>query len=652
MIDDDILRYFPPHIYPLTLVSDPDNLLADESLLATLTEQGFALVNEPDPVQLRHRLAQIGGVCVERPLIVVTAGPLNQLPYDLWQQGQHVTLALHTFFPNLSYPVLQTLTAQQRWRLSRAPVPRRRLTRQASTDYILSRVFGIDFDDLREPAGLIAWLNRYHAGGADPMPPMLAQRWLEQLHTSTTYQDWPLADLLADRAAFTQFMAEQWLGYVQRETGQPLRETAVRYVLSFETNQNLQDTLPRLLRSGALQPVTLHQPAQLPTWAQAAVLAPDENVARWRAGELLEMLAEQSEALPEARWQQWQVIARTWAELTNLRYYSHDHLEPVQQSAFHEWQNKLDEAFVQWLQQRYAPLASQRVPRPHHLYHVPHYMAYQRRRSQAQRFALLILDGMSLADWLLIETTWRSRHPTWRFQEHLVLAQIPPITAVSRQALVSSLRPADFASTLAHNRVEAQQWAGFWAQEDWPATACGYARLGLGQHALPAALDSPRIQALCLVNTSIDKMLHGASLGAADVQASLRLWLKDQAQQLGTIISGLLTRGYTVYVGSDHGHTEARGMGQPSEGLTVQTRGKRARVYQNRSAAVAVQQDFPDTILWENDGLLPDDTCVLVPETKNGHRLAFVAEKTVVVTHGGLTLDEVVVPLICISRVP
>ena len=646
---DRILRHFPPHTYPLTLVSDPDNLLADEGILAALTERGFALVSEPDPVQLRHRMVQIGSFGAEQPVIVVTTGSLNQLPYDLWQQGQHVTLALHTFFPNLRYPVLKTLTPQQRWRLSQAPAPRRTLTRRASMDHILSHVFEVDWDDLREPAGLMAWLNRYHAQGPDQMPALLVQRWLELVRTNPTYEDWPLADLLADRARFSQFVAEQWLGYLQQETGQLFKEASAPYVLSFETDQNLQDTLPQLLRSGSLQPVALHKPAQIPSWAQVAVLAADENLVRRRAGELLEILAEQSEVLPEARWQHWQAVARTWAELTNLRYHPHDHLEPVQQLAYHEWQEKLDGAFFQWLRQRYAPLAAQRVPQPHHLYHVPHYIAYQRRQGRAQRVALLILDGMSLADWLLIETTWRSRHSVWRFQEHLVLAQIPTITAVSRQALVSGLRPADFAATLFHNRAEAQQWAGFWAREDLPASACNYARLKLGQHTLPPALDSPRVQALCLVNTNIDEMLHGASLGAADVQASLHLWLDGQAQQLEAIISGLLARDYIVYISSDHGHTEARGMGQPSEGLIVQTRNKRARVYRAQNAAVSARQDYPDTILWGGDGLLPDDTWILMPSSRNGRRLAFAQENTTVVTHGGLTLDEVVVPLVRIA---
>ena len=53
----------------------------------------------------------------------------------------------------------------------------------------------------------------------------------------------------------------------------------------------------------------------------------------------------------------------------------------------------------------------------------------------------------------------------------------------------------------------------------------------------------------------------------------------------------------------------------------------------------------PRTLLWGNDGLLPPDLWVLMPSGRG----AFVHFGETVVTHGGLTLEEVVVPLITIQ---
>ena len=55
-MNTNLLRYFPSHIHPLTLVSDPDHLLAGEALMAELTRRGFQIIQEADPVLLRRRV--------------------------------------------------------------------------------------------------------------------------------------------------------------------------------------------------------------------------------------------------------------------------------------------------------------------------------------------------------------------------------------------------------------------------------------------------------------------------------------------------------------------------------------------------------------------------------------------------------------------
>ncbi|MBC8249469.1 MAG: BREX-3 system phosphatase PglZ, partial [Anaerolineales bacterium] len=541
-----VLAHFPLHTHPLTLVSDPDGVLSDEAVLTTLAERGFTLVNEPDPIRLRHRVEQARPFSIDRPLIIVTAGSLDELPYDLWQQSHHVTLALHTFFPNLAYPVVRTLTPAQRWQLSQLPPPTRRLSRRGTVAFLLRHVFAADLDALREPAQFVAWLDQYHQQ-ADPMPSVLADSLLAHLRKVTAYADWPLAELLASRDTFATFVREQWRSCVQQQTGQLLGEEPVRYLLSFETDHRLQDALPALVRSGTLEPISIDRPDRLPAWARPAVLALDEDRRPRRATELLGVLTEHLDtSLPDARWEQWQTVARTWAELTALRFDPDNPLSSAQQKEYQQLQRKLDVAFLAWLRQRYAPLGSQRLPTPHHVHHVPHYIAYQRRQDQADRVALLVLDSMALADWTLIGLAWRARHPDWRFEEHLLLAQVPTITAISRQALVSGLRPADFAATLDTNRAEPGQWAAFWAGEGLRADACPYSHLALDRDEPPPEVDSARTRALCLTDSKIDGMVHDATLGATDFQASLCVWQEEYGRQVEEVIASLLARGFTV----------------------------------------------------------------------------------------------------------
>jgi hypothetical protein len=653
-----ILRHFPPHAHPLTIVSDPDGLLADEGALAALAERGFTLVVEDDPVRLRHRVEAHRPFTAGQPLVIVTASHLEELPYDLWQAGQRVELRLHDFFPDLAYPIVRALTPAQRWRLAQAPAPGRRLSQAGTLAFVLRHAFDADPAALGAPGRLIAWLDGYHSL-AEPMPPLLAEALLARLAELPAYRDWPLAEILTDRAAYTAFVRGQWLAYVAGQTGAALADGRASYILSFATDESLQDALPRLVRSGSLAPVAVAQDAQrrLPAWARPAVVAGDADRPARRMAELAAALADAAQLaqppaariahLAEARWEEWAALARAWAELTALRYASSTAVGAALAAALPDLEATLDEAFAAWLGRRYAALGVQRLPAPHHVHHIPHFLAYRRRESRGGRVALLILDGLALADWAAIGPAWRGRHPDWRMTERLVLAQIPAITAISRQALVSGLRPAEFSDTLAHNRAEARRWAGFWAGEDVPADACPFLRLSATQAGPPDILSDPRLIAPCLVDDTLDELAHSTTQGAAGFHAALRLWLDAErgSRRLEAILSELLGRGFTVYLASDHAHVEAVGIGQPSEGLVVETRGARARVYADRRAAARVQDAFAATQLWGGDGLLPEGVWALIPTG----RTAFAQAGQVVVTHGGLTLDELIVPFVEIA---
>lgn len=213
---------------------------------------------------------------------------------------------------------------------------------------------------------------------------------------------------------------------------------------------------------------------------------------------------------------------------------------------------------------------------------------------------------------------------------------------------MSGQRPADFSATLENNRAEARQWASFWGMEGLSAEACPYRVLGPSWD-LPtemAAVERLIVRSVCLVYGGVDDLAHGSTLGAAGVQAALQPWVAQQSPRLEAMVEALLVMGFTVYVTSDHGHVEAHGIGQLSEGVLVQTRSKRARIYDRHVRAVAVQQSFPNTVIWGDDGLLPEGQWALMPSDRS----AFATFGELVVTHGGLTIEEMVVPLVTIRK--
>ena len=654
MMIDDVLNLFPSHTHPLTLVSDPDRFLSGETVVSELAKRGFQVIQEDDPVFLHHRVEEARPFTQEHPVIITTTGALENMPYDIYQPAYRLSLSLHQFFPNLAYPVLQTLNPSQIEKLASCQPPVETLSRQKTIDYLLQEVFDVDPVTLSQPHALIGWLNDYHHHQS-PLPELLRSGLVERLKHNPIYREWEINLLVRDVQSFTDFIQQQWQESVEQSlSGRQVKETASGYHVSFDSNLQLQDLVPSLVRRGAIQPLEIADKKSLPNWAQPGVTQIDVRIQRFTT--LLEELDNRSTTMKsdphvQTGWNVWCEFARDWAELCSYHSQTDLAIQLSQKETFQRLVRDVDPFFAAWLRNNYGPLGAQRLPKPHHVHHIPHYLAYLRNLGQIERIVLLVLDGLSLTDWQVIKSVWAKRHTNWEMKTETLLAQVPTITSISRYALISGLRPADFVTDLEHCVSEARAWELFWSREGIVETACKLIPLSYDRQInQQPELQDPRVNFWCLIDDTPDKLAHNATLGAVDQQSSLRLWLDPAHNQnslpLEKLIDSFLDRGYSVFIASDHGHVEATGFGQPSEGLLAQTRGKRARIYMDRLAALRVQSAFVNTILWDKDGILPEQMIALMPAGRD----AFAPSGEVVVTHGGISIDEAIVPLIQISK--
>lgn len=650
---DRLLARFPPRTHPLTLVSDPDELL-DAEMRSALGERGFGVVAEPDPVALRHAIEQARPFTAAAPLIIITTGPLNALPYDLWQQGVRLELSLSDLFPNLAYDALSELSPAQRRRLDAAQEgqPTSPLGYAESVSWLLLTLFDAAPSQLRTPAQLIGWVDRHHAAG-EALPAAFATTLVAALHRIPAFANWPLASLIADHDAFRSWLRQ---GHALTQDHAVREPAVVTYAASalpaFAADRDLQALVPLLVRSGALAEVQPTPKRRLRRRAYRADGVTNDNSESVKFSDELATLAS-ALAGDVPRWEQWQNIAQRWARLTLQAYDLTVPIETAQMDQYSIARSTLDASFQRWITDNYAALAGRRLPTPHHLFHIPGWLAHRVEQRDDFRPALIVMDGMALADWQRIRDAWQERHPDWAFDEQLVLAQLPSITAISRQALISGRRPADFADTVLHNRQEAQLWASFWERVGLPTAACAYEVLPTRQsRTLPQSITSRRTRAICLVCPDLDQLIHDEAQGTPGFLSALGVWLggdsarRQRSSWIEEGIEQLLAHGFSVFLTSDHGHTEARGIGQPKERATVETRSKRALVYRTATLAATVQQNYSETILWSDDGLLPDNVHAVLTEG----RVAFAPTDTKVVSHGGMTIDELAVPLVAIAK--
>ncbi|MCP4231826.1 MAG: PglZ domain-containing protein, partial [bacterium] len=156
-------------------------------------------------------------------------------------------------------------------------------------------------------------------------------------------------------------------------------------------------------------------------------------------------------------------------------------------------------------------------------------------------------------------------------------------------------------------------------------------------------LANPKIRTAGLIVDKIDKIMHGMELGAAGMHNQILQWAKQGF--LATLINRLLDHRFSIYLTSDHGNIEAGGCGRPTEGAAVDRRGERVRIYHDQLLRKKTNLQFPDALPWPPTGLPENYYPLLAP-----NRSAFVNQNQRTVCHGGISIEEVIVPLVKIGR--
>jgi hypothetical protein len=305
-----------------------------------------------------------------------------------------------------------------------------------------------------------------------------------------------------------------------------------------------------------------------------------------------------------------------------------------------------DERLLAWVQKHYADLPSLPAAKgPVMVHHVPRFLAFRREAGES-RIALLVIDGMAMDQWLQIREYLAQRAPGLGFDESACFAWLPSLTSVSRQALFSGRKPREFASSIETTAQERSLWSQFWQDHGLHPNQVFYRRGIKRTEQLPdieEALGDSAIKAAAIVVDTIDEIVHGAILGKRGIASQIASWCETGfVEQLFTM---LLNKGFHIYITADHGNIEASGIGRPNQGVASELRGERVRTYRTEALAESTAADF-NAFRLDIPGL-PADFLPLFAEGDG----AFVQNGEQIVAHGGLSVEELVVPFVKLDRV-
>lgn len=634
----------------LTLALDPDDLLLTEPILMALREMGVGLLTldlrRPFPFrytyEAEYRSRWDAGES-PRLLVRVPSTDPNDFPYDLLDRvggrGAVHNLSLVDFFPHLAYPVLRELATYDRPMLARlhgyyqADPPDRRLGPKQTCRYLLEGIYDVSPRAVRAPADLVRYLLRRYRQEHHP-PPSLDAVLLEWWQLEPVLASLPLEELLQRPSALYRHLETAWPDFLAGQ-GLPVQQEHAAYeaaLASVFEDRDVQAYVDTLFLEGRLKPAQLREPAPVYGWVKAGI-AFDE--AAYRADRLQRLLDHLETSIPNERddHRSWLSFAPRWAEALRLRGQVVLALE--ESGRFDVFHNCLEDRFAGWLKARYAALATMPpIPMPVIGHQVGEALAYRLREGEMERVVLLVLDGLAWDQWLVLQETLELEP----LEESGLFAWVPTLTPVARQALFASQPPYAFSDTWKRTDADERRWRVAWEGQGLSSQAVAYTR-DPGEAELKGVLDDRRVQILGLVHTKVDRIVHGVQLGTSGLHQQIRQWA--EGGELTRLLDRVREAGFACWLTSDHGNVEASGVGVPSEGVLVETRGQRVRIYDNEDFLQRARAQVPQALAWTPDGLPSGLRLLLAPR-----RGAFMRPDERAICHGGIALEEVIVPFV------
>lgn len=655
-----ILKEFTADLARLWIAADPDDVLLDERVLAGLRDRGFELLPYDDPIVFRaeyedrYRSAWDGGLPAPSQALVMhfRGSNVGELPWDYVSGARPVSLSLADLFPKLSYSVVRQLEGGQRESLfdAHAKHAAQSLGDSASKEFILTHIYKLSPHLISGPGDLWkALLGLHYRDQALPGP--LADHVAGILAEDHAFQGLPLRELFASKTFMLRMVQDAWYRFLTDRgvTGTRVAEPSApdfcgRVEIPFES-PDVRGLVDSMFLDGLLHPLMVEGlPESVPEWARVGIVQDPLALRNLVAKGIKDI----RNALPvlESSYRDWVNTSRKYGELL-ARFHLLDsiHADGLKADLL-DLQAAADQTLLDWMRKHYSDLPSLPVAKgPVMVHHIPRYLAMRRGDGEA-RIALLVFDGLAIDQWVLIREWLARQAPELACDESGCLAWVPTLTSVSRQAIFSGLKPRDFEDSIGTTAAESAQWSHFWQDQGLKANEILYRKAI--RHVeqldgLEAELGNPTVKMAGIVVDTVDEVIHGAVLGKRGVASQIETWC--ELGFVDRLFGFLLSHGYHVYVTADHGNVDAVGQGRPKQGVAAETRGERVRTYGSEALAaesqVACLGSYRLNVAGLPSGYLP---------LFAGGRSAFLLEGERSVVHGGISLEELMVPFVKITK--
>lgn len=252
--------------------------------------------------------------------------------------------------------------------------------------------------------------------------------------------------------------------------------------------------------------------------------------------------------------------------------------------------------------------------------------------SQADKIALIVMDGMSVFDFMVLKDSLRHVE----YFENYIYAMIPTTTSISRQCLLSGKFP-----------IQLDNMFGLSREEHEFKNKCiglGFKDREIVYHRGYDVKVDIHTKIVAVIIDDIDNLVHSQRQGRIGMYHDVANLGKTQ--KIEQLIVRLHRQGFKVFITSDHGNTPCRGLGiLRGAGVEVETKSRR----------MLILKDFADSkryierynMIRYPGYYLDKKYQYLICDTGT----SLDAKDTLNMNHGGFSIDEVIVPFISVKDV-
>lgn len=253
-------------------------------------------------------------------------------------------------------------------------------------------------------------------------------------------------------------------------------------------------------------------------------------------------------------------------------------------------------------------------------------------RKGNKKIALIVMDGMSFENFFTMQRSMETERLS--FDIHSSFSFFPTVTSVARQSIFSGKMPREHDKPFSLENEE-KQWRQYWKAAGYKDNEIFY-----GKSETPDI--PPQTKIAGIIINICDDLMHAELQGLRGMAQGIDEWMKGGT--MIALIQRLLSGGFAVYITSDHGNTSAIAQGRFTKpGLLAEPASRRAVIYKEFADAIELAKFA--TVRYDNT-YLPDGINTYL----FGQDVCYGDTGREYITHGGMTLEESIVPFVRIGE--